>query len=104
MAVVPEAVVEDEDGYLSVAYAELIPVLISAFKQHLENYNNDKEVFQQEFENLRQEIKNNKRLSTMDELNQLTKQMSTLLAAVNNSKARHRSRHQSPVLVFSLTC
>jgi hypothetical protein len=86
--VLPEAVVTDEEGYLSVAYAELIPVLIAAFKQHLESYQNDKEVFMKEFEVLRGEIKDkSNRLSTKDELNRLTRQMNSLLTTVNNHKS-----------------
>lgn len=79
--------VEDEDGYLSVAYAELVPLLISAFKQHLDLYENDKQVFRQEFESLKQEIKEkSNRLSTMDEIGKLATQMNSLLVTANNTK------------------
>jgi hypothetical protein len=83
----PEAVVVDEEGYLSVAYAELIPVLIAAFKQHLESYQNDKEEFKKEFEAIRGELKDKSNcLSTKDELNRLTRQMNSLITTVNNHK------------------
>lgn len=85
--VLPEAVVVDEEGYLSVAYAELIPVLIAAFKQHLESYQNNKEEFKKEFEAIRGELRDkSNRLSTKEELNILTRQMNCLITTVNNHK------------------
>jgi hypothetical protein len=87
--VLPEAVVVDEEGYLSVAYAELIPVLIAAFKQHLETYQNDKDEFKKEFESIRGELRDkSNRLSTKEELNILTRQMNSLITSVNNHKVR----------------
>jgi hypothetical protein len=88
-AVLPEAVVVDEEGYLSVAYAELIPVLIAAFKQHLETYQNDKDEFKKEFDSIRGELRDkSNRLSTKEELNILTRQMNSLITTVNNHKVR----------------
>jgi len=46
--VVPDVVHEDENGILSVAYVELVPILIEAFKEHIKNYENTKgKLFQQ---------------------------------------------------------
>src|SRR5690606_4368869 len=35
--VLPEVVHQDPDGMLSIDYAELVPVLITAFNEHLKN-------------------------------------------------------------------
>ena len=41
-------VVQEVDGYLSVAYAEIVPVLIEALKQHLANDAVDKQEIQRQ--------------------------------------------------------
>lgn len=51
--VLPQVVHQDENGFLSVAYAELVPVLIEAFKAQLRQYENDKELVHTQFEELR---------------------------------------------------
>ncbi len=56
--VVPEAVYEDPvTGYLSVAYGELIPVIIEALKEHLAIYQQDKQQIQTQLQDLRASIK-----------------------------------------------
>jgi hypothetical protein len=44
--------VHEVDGYLSVAYAEIVPVLIEALKQHLANDAADKQEVQQQIKEL----------------------------------------------------
>jgi len=52
--VLPEVVYEDkETGLLSVSYAEIVPVLIEAFKQHMADYQNEKEDIHQQLNELR---------------------------------------------------
>ncbi len=46
ISVLPEVVHEDEDGYLSVDYVEIIPVLIEAFNEHLEEYHQQQRKFE----------------------------------------------------------
>jgi hypothetical protein len=41
--ILPELVKTDQDGFLSVAYAEMVPILIEAFKEHLRKYQQAKE-------------------------------------------------------------
>jgi len=40
--VVPEVVHEDQNGMLSVSYTEIVPILIEALKQHMNDYKSDK--------------------------------------------------------------
>jgi len=54
--VAPEVVQLMDDGYLSVNYAELIPVIISAFNQHLEQVSKDKEDVETYIQELRDNI------------------------------------------------
>lgn len=54
--VVPEAVEEGPDGYLTVAYTELIPLLIEAFNQHLQQYNGEKQKTQQDLEQFKLQV------------------------------------------------
>jgi len=55
--VLPEIVTEDpETGLLSVSYAELVPVLIEAFKEHLKDYANDKEKVHNQLEELQAKV------------------------------------------------
>lgn len=44
---------EDEDGFLSVDYVEIIPVLIEAFNQHLEVYHREQKELKSEFDTWR---------------------------------------------------
>jgi hypothetical protein len=88
--VLPEVVKEDEDGYLSVAYAELVPLLIAAFKQHLDEYQKDKKEIWQEFEELKAQLFRYDpeawRKSTGEELRLLTSQMSSALKGESSGK------------------
>jgi hypothetical protein len=54
--VAPEVVQETEDGYLTVNYVELIPVIISAFNQYIEQVDKEKLEIEQNFQNLRESI------------------------------------------------
>jgi len=40
--VLPDAVYTDEQGFLSVSYVDMIPMVLEALKQHLRNYDSDK--------------------------------------------------------------
>ncbi|ELR10947.1 uncharacterized protein ACA1_338040 [Acanthamoeba castellanii str. Neff] len=52
--VLPDVVYQDPvTGYLSVAYTELVPVIIEALKEHLKEYATDKAHFQHELDSLR---------------------------------------------------
>jgi len=55
--VLPDVVNEDENGVLSVAYTELIPLLIEAFNQHVREYNEDKKRAQTSFEQFKEEVR-----------------------------------------------
>eukprot|EP00013_Stygamoeba_regulata_P021408 CAMPEP_0177665290 /NCGR_PEP_ID=MMETSP0447-20121125/20973_1 /TAXON_ID=0 /ORGANISM="Stygamoeba regulata, Strain BSH-02190019" /LENGTH=2057 /DNA_ID=CAMNT_0019171369 /DNA_START=212 /DNA_END=6386 /DNA_ORIENTATION=+ len=55
--VLPEAVHETEDGYLTVAYVEIIPVLIEAFKQHVARYSADQKSVNEELSFLRAAVR-----------------------------------------------
>jgi len=48
--VLPEVVTVDEDGYLAVAYAEIVPVLISAFNEHMAKYNEEQFLLKRRFD------------------------------------------------------
>jgi len=55
--VVPELVVEDpETGLLAVSYSELVPILIEAFKQHMQEYAVDKKNIHSELEELKTKV------------------------------------------------
>lgn len=55
--VVPEVVKEDPvTGYLAVSYAELIPIVIEAFKQHMRQYQSDKQEVNKQIEDLKEKI------------------------------------------------
>ncbi len=54
--VLPEAVREEEDGYLAVNYESMIPVLVEAMKQHLQEYQTDKMDFQDQLDDLRTQL------------------------------------------------
>lgn len=54
--VLPEVVHENENGLLSVSYAELVPVLIEAFKEQLKQYETDKEDVRQQLEMIRTKL------------------------------------------------
>jgi len=52
--ILPEVVTQDpKTGLLSVSYAEIVPVLIEAFKEHLTRYQHDKQDIQEQIEDLR---------------------------------------------------
>jgi cell division protein FtsB len=51
-----KAVKEDEDGYLSVNYEVMIPILVEAFKQHLQEYKEDREDLKREINQLKQKL------------------------------------------------
>jgi len=54
--VIPEVVHEDPEGFLTVAYAEIIPVLIEAFKQQLQQYESDKQDVKDQIFELKEKI------------------------------------------------
>jgi hypothetical protein len=54
--VLPEAVYKTEEGYLSVAYDQLIPVLINAIKEHVQEYEKNKAETNAEMEELKAKI------------------------------------------------
>jgi len=54
--VAPEVVKVMDDGYLSVNYVELIPVIISAFNQHIEQAIKDKDHIEKNLEDLKKNI------------------------------------------------
>lgn len=39
--IIPESVCQDDDGYLAVNYESIIPILVEALKQHLQEYKMD---------------------------------------------------------------
>lgn len=48
--VLPEIVQESADGWLSIDYAEIVPILIEAFKEHMQAYHRMQAGFRDEFE------------------------------------------------------
>jgi len=54
--VLPEVVHRGQDGYLSVSYAEIVPVLVEAFKSHLKQYEGDKEDVRLQLAELRDKL------------------------------------------------
>jgi len=100
--VLPEVVGEDENGLLSVNYADLIPILLEALKQHIKNYENDKKEFKQEMGELKiivqdvkkeqekteREKRERERLESEKEQERLNKQLRT--RKKRNRKIRSR--------------
>lgn len=56
--VVPDVVHEDENGILSVAYAELVPILIEGLKEHLTQYESDKGELYLQLNSLNKKLEN----------------------------------------------
>ncbi len=54
--VLPEAVYKTEEGYLSVAYDQLIPVLVNAIKEHVKEYEKNKAETNAELEELKAKV------------------------------------------------
>lgn len=54
--IVPEAVHEDGEGYLSINYTDMVPLLIEALKQHVRNCENDNVKIKEEINDLRTKI------------------------------------------------
>lgn len=54
--VLPEVVQEDENGWLSVDYVEIVPILIEAFKEHMNDYHRTQDSFRKDFEEFKQQI------------------------------------------------
>lgn len=54
--VLPEVVVEDKGGFLAVNYADLVPLLVEALKQHVQNYESDKKEIKTEINELREKL------------------------------------------------
>jgi hypothetical protein len=54
--IVPEAVHEEEDGYLSVNYEVMVPILVEAFKQHLQEYKDDRDDIKRELSALKERL------------------------------------------------
>ncbi len=80
-------VTEDADGFLSVAYVELVPVLIAAFKEHIDSYQTDQKEMKETLESLRQQGPASKQIDTQQTLNNLSQQMSLLVSSLNKSKS-----------------
>jgi len=56
LQVLPQVVHQDEMGLLSVAYAEIVPVLINAFNEYQEEYRHDREFIQGQIQELNQKM------------------------------------------------
>jgi len=54
--VLPEVVKEDENGFLSVSYSEILPILIEAFKELLDQQKHDKQEVQLQIQELKQQL------------------------------------------------
>jgi len=55
--ILPEVVQQDpKTGFLSVSYAEILPVLLEAFNQFMKEYNNEKQDIQNQIEILRNQL------------------------------------------------
>jgi hypothetical protein len=54
--VLPEVVVEDKGGFLAVNYADLVPLLVEALKQHVQTYETDKKEIKTEINELREKL------------------------------------------------
>eukprot|EP01129_Flabellula_baltica_P008973 TRINITY_DN3600_c0_g1_i1.p1 TRINITY_DN3600_c0_g1~~TRINITY_DN3600_c0_g1_i1.p1 ORF type:complete len:528 (-),score=101.98 TRINITY_DN3600_c0_g1_i1:318-1901(-) len=54
--VLPEVVREDENGYLSVDYADIVPVLIEAFKDHVKHVETWSEKLENEIKELKEQV------------------------------------------------
>eukprot|EP01090_Pellita_catalonica_P014699 TRINITY_DN3806_c0_g1_i3.p1 TRINITY_DN3806_c0_g1~~TRINITY_DN3806_c0_g1_i3.p1 ORF type:complete len:669 (-),score=95.69 TRINITY_DN3806_c0_g1_i3:27-2033(-) len=76
--VLPEVVQTDEDGYLSVAYTEIVPVLVQAFNEHLEEYNEDQKLLNEKFHSFRQSC-DQEIAGTVESCKSLAQQMKELL-------------------------
>lgn len=61
----PEVVREDKDGFLSIDYVEIIPVLIEAFNQHMEAYHKQQKELKTEFESWRRLLNHDKKHSVL---------------------------------------
>jgi hypothetical protein len=48
---------EDADGWLSIDYAEIVPILIEAFKEHMQDYHKMQASFRQEFEAFKSQVR-----------------------------------------------
>ncbi len=75
--VLPEAVREEEDGYLAVNYESMIPVLVEAMKQHLQEYQTDKMDFQDQLDDLRTQLEEGANKS--DDMNKFLKHLQELM-------------------------
>ena len=76
--VVPE-VVREEEGFLTVAYTELVPILIEALKQHAHDSSQKQDSLQQELGNLR---------NLISEMNVKVSSVSTAVAALSSPLSR----------------
>lgn len=54
--ILPEAVHEDDNGYLSINYSDIVPILIEALKQHIKSYQSDHVLIKQEIRQLHEKI------------------------------------------------
>ena len=54
--VLPEAVLTDKNGYLSLNYTDMVPLLIEALKQHVQDSAADKTVIKEEMAELRAKV------------------------------------------------
>jgi hypothetical protein len=53
----PEIVQESADGWLSIDYAEIVPILIEAFKEHMHDYHRIQAAFRDEFESFKGQLR-----------------------------------------------
>jgi hypothetical protein len=83
--IIPNVVHQDENGYLSVAYAELVPIVIEALKEHLRQYEHEKGDVRVQLEEL------NHRLEKM--------QLAIDKAEVEREELRHTPLYYGPVTV-----
>jgi len=116
--VAPEVVKEMPDGYLSVNYAELVPVVISAFNQHFNEYSIYKEEVGKYIQDLQnnlevltnkdQEIEKNKELleKKYNELQQIVSNMKKDIDMKRSKseailrKRRTQRRHVVPIAIL----
>eukprot|EP01114_Cavostelium_apophysatum_P005349 TRINITY_DN1621_c0_g2_i1.p1 TRINITY_DN1621_c0_g2~~TRINITY_DN1621_c0_g2_i1.p1 ORF type:complete len:768 (+),score=180.48 TRINITY_DN1621_c0_g2_i1:207-2510(+) len=86
--VVPEIVYEDERGVLSVAYAELVPLIIEAFKEQVATYETDKGNWNSQLEDLRSQLNRMfEEIATIENQNRILQEKKELLPSNRSSIA-----------------
>lgn len=100
--ILPEVVQEDEEGYLTVAYSEIIPVLINAFNQHMEDYHREQQYLRGKFDDFEQDLKRmgdhkynlQSLINDKDDLQRLAEEMKDMVPSTPYSKLVKRMRRQ----------